>query len=198
MNLWNFCNVTNLYQLRKSFWLWELLFLQCRILYWDCVVNSFLGRQGFVISAVNFLKSSFPSSRKTLLRRGCRASIPYSIYARIPLYTSFLQYQYIAYTIRHQRARPERNYLMLGEFWNRKEKPKMIYFFLSTIYKRSCKAIYRRFWVESTRGKNISQCFVLGACADAVARCMMQKFIQFMELLAVHGAIQIENDCLVR
>jgi hypothetical protein len=36
MFLWNFCNVTNLYQLGQSFWLWGLLVWQCWTL-WDCM-----------------------------------------------------------------------------------------------------------------------------------------------------------------
>jgi hypothetical protein len=49
------------------------------------------------------------------------------------LCTSLLQYQYMAYVLRHLSQLPRKNYLILGGLLNGKKKPEMISFFRSPI-----------------------------------------------------------------
>jgi hypothetical protein len=112
----------------------------------------FLVRQKFDISAVNFVKSSLLSSRKTLLRRGCRASIPVS-YMQEFLYIQVFYNINIwpIYHVINELLRKKTNWELGNKSWwilDWKEKPN--FFFLSKHYKRSCKDIYRRFWVVSS------------------------------------------------
>ena len=84
----------------------------------------------------------------------------------------------IYYVINELPSNVRKNYPILGGLWYGKKKPEVNSFFRRTV--TELKNLSSKGFVWYLNGEKIcSKVFLLTACADSVARCMLQNFTQF-------------------